>query len=129
MWECLDGNWKLWWRLVLLQESSYFNKILNSNMSSPFTMETNVLDNPTTCAKSVGMGSSPNYFWYPRACDSTMCVEPKLRLLVAIKCTCYHCSFCMSILICWGLNLMTPEILMGSSISSKKTCQNKWCMF
>ncbi len=31
-------------------------------MSSPFTMETNVLDIPTTCAKSVGMGSSQIIF-------------------------------------------------------------------
>jgi hypothetical protein len=50
-------------------------------MPSPFTMETNLLDTPTTCAKSVSMGSSPNYFRYPWACGLAMCVELKSRLL------------------------------------------------
>jgi len=48
--------------LVCFKNLCIIKKSLNSNMSSPFIMETNVLDNPKTCAKSIGMGNSPNYF-------------------------------------------------------------------
>jgi hypothetical protein len=58
--------------------------------------KTNILGTLTICVKSSSMGSSsPNCFWYLWACDSTMCVEPKLRLLVVVRCSYYYNSSCM----------------------------------
>ncbi len=67
----------------------------NQTWQWTFLWKINIIGTLTMCAKSSSMGSNPNCFWCPWAYDLAMCVEPKLRLLVVVRCTSCYNSFYM----------------------------------
>jgi len=93
--------------------------------------KTSVLGTLTMCVKSSGMGSSPNCFQYPWACGSTMCVEPKLKLLVVVRFTCCCNSFqCQFDKICWGHTLeWNPRFWWGAPYLSKEHAKTSGVCF
>jgi hypothetical protein len=93
---CHHKSSRLLWRLGLPQKSSYSKRLLSSSMSLPFVMEGKIIGSSRLCSKSLGLGNGPSWCWYLGAYGSTMCVKPKLGLLVAFECSYFYYISCMS---------------------------------
>ncbi len=70
-----------------------------------FVPKCNNISTIWACGKSSSLDSSLDCCWHLKACESAMCVKPKLRIFVVFRCPCYY-----HILICYmWLDCLAPN--------------------